>query len=91
VTDRPLLTPSKTALRQLAPLATLGVELAVTVLAGGGLGWLLDNATEMRPLWTIVGFVFGVIAAIVQFVRTIARLDRQRSAERKSDQSPAKH
>ncbi|MCX7929296.1 MAG: AtpZ/AtpI family protein [Chlorobi bacterium] len=90
MTNRLLRTPTHTALRQLAPLATLGVELAVTVLAGGGLGWFLDRATEMRPVWTIIGFVFGVVAAIVQFIRTIARLDRQQLRQ-KSDNSAAGH
>lgn len=69
-------------MRQLAPLATLGVELAATVLVGGAIGWVLDEAVQMRPVWTIVGFVFGIAAAIVQFVRAVHRLDQQRRKER---------
>ncbi|GIV53958.1 MAG: hypothetical protein KatS3mg039_0476 [Candidatus Kapaibacterium sp.] len=67
-----------TVLRQLAPFATLGVELAVTVLAGGAIGWFLDNASDTKPLWTVVGFIVGVVAAIVQFTRTVQRLTRER-------------
>lgn len=59
---------------QLAPLLSLGVELAVTVLAGGALGWYADRASGMMPLWTIVGFVLGIAAAIVHFIRAISRL-----------------
>ncbi len=62
---------------QLAPLLALGLELAVTVLLGGALGWIADRESGMSPLWTIVGFVLGIAAAIIHFVRTIKRLAPQ--------------
>lgn len=70
--------PPSTVLRQLAPLATLGVELAATVLVCGAIGWFLDRAADTKPLWTIVGFIVGVVVAIVQFTRTVQRLTRER-------------
>lgn len=69
--------PTHSVMRQLAPLATLGIELVVTVLVGGAVGWVLDGVVQMRPVWTIVGFVLGIAAAIVQFVRAVRRLDQQ--------------
>lgn len=61
-------------------MMSLGVELAAAVLLGGGAGWLVDNATGMSPVWTVVGFVFGVAAAIVQFSRAVRRLGQRSSS-----------
>lgn len=66
-------------LRQLAPLLSLGLELAVTVLGGGAVGWFVDSSTGMRPLWTVVGFVLGIAAAIVHFARAVHRLEQKNS------------
>jgi len=70
--------PPVNVMRQLAPLATLGVELATAVLLGGAIGWFVDGATGMKPVWTIAGFMLGIAAAIVQFTRTVQRLTRER-------------
>jgi F0F1-type ATP synthase assembly protein I len=85
--------PSQPPLRskvigQLAPLFSLGLELAMTVLVGGALGWIADRESGMSPLWTIVGFVFGITAAIIHFVRTIKRLAPQHRSAPNSAQPP---
>lgn len=77
--------------RQLAPLATLGVELAAAVLLGGALGWWLDETFHTQPVWTVIGFVFGVATAIVQFIRTVRRLDQQHQRQQSQYSSAAQH
>ena len=84
----PLQPPSRSkVIGQLAPLFSLGLELAMTVLIGGALGWIADRESGMSPLWTIVGFVFGIAAAIMHFVRTIKRLAPQHRSGPKNAQS----
>ncbi len=83
--------PPSTVLRQLAPLATLGVELTVTVLVCGAIGWYLDDAVDSKPTWTITGFIVGIVAAIVQFIRTVQRLTRERRQLLSQSSGGAKH
>lgn len=84
----PSQSPSRSkVIGQLAPLLSLGVELAVTVLVGGALGWFADRANSTLPLWTIVGFLLGIAAAIVHFVRTVRRLTKKDAVAPASQQS----
>jgi len=58
------------ALREAAPYLGLGTTLAASVLAGLGAGYWLDQRLGTAPLLFIVGGVFGIAAAGVQFVKT---------------------
>ena len=60
------------ALREAAPLLGIGTSLAVTVLAGLGIGYWLDGKLGTRPIFFLVGAVLGLFAAGYTFYRTVA-------------------
>jgi len=49
------------SLQAVRTLALMGSTLAVCVLAGIGLGWLLDRRLGTTPLFIFVGLVFGIV------------------------------
>jgi F0F1-type ATP synthase assembly protein I len=60
------------ALRDAAPYLGMGTSLAVTVLAGLGIGYWLDEKFGTRPTFFLVGAGLGLLAAGVQFYRLVA-------------------
>lgn len=61
------------AIREAAPYLGLGTQLAASVLLGLGGGYLLDERFGTRPIWFLVGAVLGLVAAGMQFVRSVGR------------------
>jgi F0F1-type ATP synthase assembly protein I len=59
-------------LRDAAPLLGLGMTLAVTVLAGLGAGYWLDERLGTRPWLLLLGASLGVGAALVYFIKTVS-------------------
>ena len=59
-------------LREAAPYLGIGTSLAVTVLIGIGVGYWVDGRLGTRPLFFLVGAVFGLLAAFWQFYKTVA-------------------
>jgi F0F1-type ATP synthase assembly protein I len=60
-------------------LVGLGTTLAVTVLAGLGGGYWLDGRLGTRPAFLLIGGALGVGAALYQFFKTVAGLNKRRS------------
>ena len=58
---------------QLGDLLSMGMTLALCVVAGFGLGWLGDLATGTFPLIAMVGLALGVTAAAVYVVKLFKR------------------
>jgi F0F1-type ATP synthase assembly protein I len=52
---------------------TLGLTVALTLVAGAGLGYLIDGLAHTAPLFTLVGLAFGVAIAVATTVSTIRR------------------
>jgi F0F1-type ATP synthase assembly protein I len=52
-------------------LLTLGASNAVVVVAGIGLGWLVDHALGTLPVFILVGLGLGIVAAILITYRRI--------------------
>lgn len=50
----------------------LGVRLGLSVVIGLGLGLVIDNWLQMSPLFTLIGMVLGIGAAMVT-IWTVAR------------------
>lgn len=46
----------------LATLLGLGATIAAILLAGLGLGWLVDELVNTRPAFTLAGLALGIIA-----------------------------
>lgn len=69
------------ALREAAPLLSLGTTLAVTVAAGLGLGYWLDARLGTRPWLLLVGGCLGVAVALYQFIRTVTHKTSDRGSD----------
>jgi len=52
-------------------LLTLGTTNAVCVVAGGGLGWLVDHVAGTTPVFILVGLALGVAVACLITYRMI--------------------
>jgi len=70
------------ALREAAPLLGLGTTLAVTVLAGLGGGYWLDGRLGTRPVFLLLGGVFGLGTALYHFFKMAAGQKRQAGPKR---------
>lgn len=44
-------------------LLALGIVLALCLVVGLGLGWLLDSAVGTSPAFLLVGLLLGIVAA----------------------------
>jgi F0F1-type ATP synthase assembly protein I len=44
-------------------LLTIGIVIALCLVAGLGLGWVLDAAVGTSPVFLLVGLLLGVVAA----------------------------
>lgn len=59
-------------MRDAAPYLGMGTSLAVTVLAGLGIGYWLDGKLGTRPIFFLVGTGLGLFVAGYTFYRTVA-------------------
>ena len=51
----------------------IGTACAISVVAGLGLGYLLDQAAHTTPWLTFAGLAFGVACAVIIAVRQLKR------------------
>jgi ATP synthase protein I len=51
----------------------IGLQLAATVLAGLGLGYLADRALHTSPWFLLVGLLLGVVGGGYSVVRTVMK------------------
>ena len=58
---------------ELGDLLSMGLTLALCVVAGFGLGWLGDLATGTFPLLAMLGLALGVAMAVVYVVKQFKR------------------
>ena len=58
-------------------MLTLGVQIAVSVVAFVFLGVWLDGVFDTRPTLTIVGAVIGVAGSLIRFIKTAVELGKQ--------------
>lgn len=56
-------------------LAGLGIDLVVSTLLGGAIGWWLDRLTGWSPLFLIVFLVFGAVAGFLTIYRAVTSDD----------------
>ena len=49
----------------LSDLFWVGTACAISVVAGGGIGYAIDDALGTLPWFTIAGLVFGVVSAVL--------------------------
>ena len=58
---------------ELGDLLSMGVTLALCVVAGFGLGWLADLAAGTFPVFVLVGILLGVGAASLYVYKLFKR------------------
>ncbi len=68
--DRKSTTPS--TLGALGALSAVGIAFVLAVVIGAAAGYWLDRLTGLSPLFFILFFLLGVVAGIVNVVRTMA-------------------
>lgn len=49
-------------------LLGMGATIAAELVAGLGLGWLVDSLVHTRPVFTLVGLMLGIIGSIAYTV-----------------------
>jgi hypothetical protein len=54
-------------------LLTLGLAAAVTLVLGGGIGYLLDRWAGTSPLFTLLGVALGATAAVLTTITRIRK------------------
>jgi F0F1-type ATP synthase assembly protein I len=57
--------------REMLRLSTVGITVSLAVMLGAGGGLWLDNRYETSPLFTLIGFVIGVAAAVRELLRAL--------------------
>ena len=55
----------------------IGTALATTVLLGLGVGYWLDRRLEASPWFLLLGGSLGIFAALYQFFKTVAGLNKK--------------
>ena len=62
-----------TMLAALGLASGIGLQLAISVLAGLGLGYLVDRALNTAPWFLLAGLILGVVAGGLSVVRTVRK------------------
>lgn len=81
-------------LRGNADYATLGLNLVLSIVLGFGAGYWLDGQFGTTPYLSLVGFGFGIAAAIRFIYRAAARMQRDTARdgfEESSTDRPARY
>ncbi len=60
-------------IKELAPYASLGIQMVLTIGLCGYIGWLIDEKTDSSPVFLIIGTFFGAIAGMVYFIKTVLK------------------
>ncbi len=74
--------PSNNSMRTIGALSGVGIAFVLAVVIGFAIGYVLDDATGMSPLFTLVFFFLGVAAGIVNVVRTASSYGREQQRQR---------
>ena len=59
------------ALRQIAPLLGLGIQLALLVLLGIGAGYWIDGRYGSSPWGIVCGGIVGIAVGLYHFLRAV--------------------
>lgn len=54
-------------------LLTLGLAAAVSLVLGGGIGYLIDRWAGTSPVFTLLGVAFGATAAVLTTITRIRK------------------
>jgi F0F1-type ATP synthase assembly protein I len=77
MTNAPKPSESTSVMQQLAPYMHLGTQLTLSIVMCGAAGWYADTRYGTEPWLLVVGLVLGMVVGVLQFIRTVRRLDRK--------------
>lgn len=67
--------------------SAVGIEMAVSVVIGWGVGWWLDRKFGTQPIWMIVMVVLGVAAGFRSLFRIANEMKRKEEKEQTPERS----
>jgi len=79
--------PTITTFQALAVASQFGITLAVSVVLGFFAGQWLDDHLNTRPLFTLIGVLLGLVAAVLNTVRLYRALMRKTGVDAASTQA----
>src|SRR5262245_25824099 len=62
----------------------IALDFVFTILAGAGIGWLIDRWRGSSPIGLLVGLVLGFVVAFWRIIRTTQRQEREEARRRDS-------
>tara|TARA_B100001059_G_scaffold28184_1_gene22821 strand:- start:2817 stop:3098 length:282 start_codon:yes stop_codon:yes gene_type:complete len=62
-------------------LSAMGFTMACEIIAGLGLGWLLDLATGTDKVFLVIGTIMGVLVGLTGFLKTAIKANRNASRQ----------
>lgn len=68
---------------EFGPLLTLGLQLAISVVAFFFLGRWLDSKLDTAPWLMIVGLLLGVVGGFLSFFRTVSAIGKKEEESEK--------
>jgi len=68
-------------MRELAPYASLGLQLVITIIIGAYIGWWLDGKYDTSPWFLIALTFFGAFAGMVSFIKTVTKRNKKSKLE----------
>jgi F0F1-type ATP synthase assembly protein I len=74
-------TPTVTTFQALAVASQFGITLAISVVLGYFAGHWLDDRLNTGIIFTLIGVLLGLVAAVVNTVRLYSALMRNQSAQ----------
>jgi hypothetical protein len=75
--------------KALGSFGTLGLEIVLCILLGLFLGRWLDGKLGTEPYVSVVGFLFGLAAAVKAIVRTWKEMQKETAREEREQGNPA--
>jgi F0F1-type ATP synthase assembly protein I len=76
---------------EFGPFLTLGIQLAVAVVAFFFLGRWLDGALGTAPWLMIGGLFIGIVGGLAQFLRTASALGKKEDEEARKERASRDH
>lgn len=65
--------PNQTPLRTLGMFGSIGLQLAIWIVAGLGIGRWLDRVMGTAPIFLIIGIISGLLLGIIGMIALIKR------------------
>lgn len=69
---------SNKILKEVGPYLNLGYQIAITICLMTALGWWLDKTLDTKPYFIVGLSIFGVVAALVTFLRSVMNLQKKK-------------